>query len=474
MPIFGPPNIEKMKSKKDIKGLFKLMTAEKGDQSTQAGRALIASGAQTVAPLLDLVKKKEAQDKERNLAVGLIKAIGAPAVEPLLAALDGKEDSRRQVALQALGAIADPRSGEPILALLKRNQDVSFTSTLIAVNIAAKIMGTHAQDAILAYLLGGSSTFVTVKAHVVVKALGEIGDARSVEVLADLTRRRFRDAPINTDPQTRGLAAEALGKVAGRLKDAPDQEKAEAALVAMLKDSNPGLRAYACLALGQIIGHHAAGPLIAVLKDSEPLVRSSAAFGLRGSMGPEKVEPLIAMLGDVDKSIRVSAVEGLGTGSDVRACGPLIERLKDPEAEVRDAAVKSLLFFTQEKQVLQHLIDCLQDVNPSVRGSAVMVLGTMEAVDPLIASLKDADCGVRTQAAVHLGSCKEPRVVNALIEGLKDPEWTMRYTCVSSLGKIGTPEATAGLNLGLADPDLKVRQAAAAALSKVESTLSEA
>lgn len=480
MPLFGPPNVEKMKAKKDIKGLFKLMLAETGDLKTQACEAIIASGAEAVSPLLDLVKKKDVQSKERNLAGGLIKAIGSPAVNPLLAALDGKEDDRRLVALQALSAIGDPRSGEPILALLERTQNISFVSQLVAVTVAAKIMGVRAQDTILAYLLDDSSTFALIKAQTVAQALGDIGDERSVQVLVEFTQPCFRDAGIETRPQTRGLAAEALGKVAGRLRNSPaEREKAEAALAHLLKEYNPGLRAYACLALGQIIGHHISGPLIAALKDPEPLVRSSAAFGLRGSMDPDKVEPLSTLLRDADKNMRLNAIEGLGSGGNAGAFAPLTDLLKDPDAEVREAVVKSLLFFPHEPEALQQAINCLQDGDPRVRNGAVMVVATIgketkEAAEQLLLRLQDADCGVRTMTATFLNSFKEPRVVAALIAGLQDPEWIVRYTCLDSLGQIGTPEAVAGLKLGLQDPDPGIRQAAYEVLSKLEAAPSEA
>jgi HEAT repeat protein len=343
-------------------------------------------------------------------------------------------------------------------------------SKLVAVGISAQIMGVRAQDGLLEYLLEGTSTFVLFRAYNVAKALGDIGDEKSMNILVELTGTHFRDAYIETDSKTRAAAAEALGKVAGRLKNRTEIEKAESALVELLKDQNPGLRAYAGLALGQIIDNHAAKPLIAALKDSDPLVRSTAALGLAGSLDRIKVEPLIAALGAADADMRANAAKGLmgGTGEDPRALAALIGCQKDPAAAVRSAAVQSLLGFAKEQGVFEHLLLCLKDGDPGVRSSALLVLGLMgeRAIEPLINGFKDADAKVRSQAVTHMSKFKDPRVVNTICEGLKDQDPVVRLTCVLSLSENGTPQAADGLAFALNDPVEIVRQEAARVMEK--------
>ena len=52
MWLFGPPNVEKMKAKRDVKGLIKALHYENdGNVRSAAAMALIAIGAPAVGPL---------------------------------------------------------------------------------------------------------------------------------------------------------------------------------------------------------------------------------------------------------------------------------------------------------------------------------------------------------------------------------------------------------------------------------------
>jgi HEAT repeat protein len=58
----------------------------------------------------------------RYAAAEALVKIGAPAMEPLIAALkdkDSKDSDVRQAAAEALGEIKDPRAVEPLIAALK-------------------------------------------------------------------------------------------------------------------------------------------------------------------------------------------------------------------------------------------------------------------------------------------------------------------------------------------------------------------
>ena len=101
MPLFGPPNIEKLKAKGNIKGLIKALGYKKDAAIRQAAaQALMEMGFGWSA-------------------VEALRKIGdARAVEPLIAALrDGDSDVRYKAA-RALWGIGDPRAIEPLIALL--------------------------------------------------------------------------------------------------------------------------------------------------------------------------------------------------------------------------------------------------------------------------------------------------------------------------------------------------------------------
>ena len=87
MPLFGPPNVEKLKSKHNVKGLIKALGYKK-DPSVRgnAADALVEMGAPAVAPLIaafDRSKLEGCQDITEILA-----KIGEPAVEPLITYLE--------------------------------------------------------------------------------------------------------------------------------------------------------------------------------------------------------------------------------------------------------------------------------------------------------------------------------------------------------------------------------------------------
>ena len=92
MGLIGPPDIAKMKAKKDFVGLVK---------------ALI-------------------HQKDRSLAVPAADALGdirdPRAVPLLIAALGDKDWKLRATAAEALGKIGDPRAAQPLIAILVDSQ----------------------------------------------------------------------------------------------------------------------------------------------------------------------------------------------------------------------------------------------------------------------------------------------------------------------------------------------------------------
>ena len=75
MPLFGPPNVEKMKAKNDVQGLIKALSYQK-DYSIQinAAKSLGEIGdVRAVDPLIAILKMEAAKDVK-----GLIKASKDP------------------------------------------------------------------------------------------------------------------------------------------------------------------------------------------------------------------------------------------------------------------------------------------------------------------------------------------------------------------------------------------------------------
>jgi len=237
-------------------------------------------GTVAVAPLLSAVKTgdrdvpekaAEALDKigwrpgrdERGAAYWLDRGrwdkcieIGAPAVGPLIAALDVSRNvsCKRQEAASALGQIGDARAVEPLIAALNDSKS--------DVRLAAA------------------------------DALAKIGDARAVQ-------------PLIAALYTTHGAAEALVKIG-----TPAVEPLIAALKMprrtmkewLMRDVDFRVHREALAALVEI-GTPAVEPLIAALKHSESDVRKAAVHALQEIGDARAVEPLIATLKDTDSDV---------------------------------------------------------------------------------------------------------------------------------------------------------------------------
>jgi len=182
MPLFGPPNVDKLKAKNNVKGLIKALGYEKDQHVREAAAGALSQigDPQAVEPLIAALKDKNV----RQAAASALVQIGAPAVEPLIAALMDENSSLRWIAARALGQIGDGRAVEPLIAALK---DVEL-------------------------VVRGAS----------IEALGKIGDARAVKPLSNIvknwSRMRFAE---------KGLwekAASALETITGQNLDTERQE----------------------------------------------------------------------------------------------------------------------------------------------------------------------------------------------------------------------------------------------------------
>ncbi len=274
MFLFGPPNVDKMKARRNVKGLIKALGYIDVPIRWGAAHALGELG-------------------------------DARAVDPLIAAL--KDAEVRKAAAEALGKIGDVRALKPLLATL-RDSDLDVREAVVEALdqigykpgkyenaawywIAKKewdqcvALGAPALKPLLAVLKDSDLDVRKAAAY----ALGKIGDARAVESLVVALK----------DVELREAASEALGKIG----DARAVEQ----LIAALKDKNEWVRKAAAKALGQI-GAPAVEQLIAVLKDKSEWVRKVAAEVLWQISEPA-VEPLVAALKDDKWYVRKAAAE---------------------------------------------------------------------------------------------------------------------------------------------------------------------
>ena len=251
MPLFGPPNVEKLAAKHKVEGLIKALTYKK-DQT---------------------IRKEAAQ------ALGQIG--DAQATKPLIAILRDENESVRVEAIKALGQIGDPQAVEALIARLKYDSSyvsVAAADALVKIGAPAVKLLIHAIDP------------HNKKAA---EALGRINGAQAVESLIALLKEQY--VSINVAVALVKIGAPAVNSL----------------IVALEDDSNHN-RTDTAYALGQIGDARATKPLIAILKDEDESVRVEAIKALGQIGDPQAVEALIALLGDESSRVSVAAIDALG------------------------------------------------------------------------------------------------------------------------------------------------------------------
>ena len=298
MPLFGllgAPDVEKLKAKRDIKGLLKALDYEKSASLRRAAADALG----------------ELQDTQ--------------AVEPLLAAMDDSEVEVRQAAIKALGRIGDLRAVVPLLGALE-----------------SKVMPLRSAAADALESIGGDPA-VQARCAIVKQ------DWPRVESFGPQAVEPLIAALRDGEADTRRMAVEILGRVGDR--------KAVEPLCATLRDSHWAVRQAAVRALAALGDSKAVEPLCVALEDSDSTVRRATVAALVGLGDPRAVEPLCAALRDSDGAVRQAAVAALVGLGDKRTVGPLVSVLKADDPDNRRSAAETLVRIgVPDDPVVQSLI----------------------------------------------------------------------------------------------------------------------
>jgi len=264
----------------------------------------------------------------------------------------------------------------------------------------------------------------------------------------------------DADPGVRQAAAESLG----RLGD----PRALEPLSGLVGDGNVEVRKASVEALGNLEDPKAIPALTRAAGDANPAVRREAAEALISFDEPAAGEPLIKLLGDSDLRVRLTAMEGLSQRGDRRALGPLGKLVKDPNVEVRARAVRALSRY-KDPSAQDGLVAALKDENAEVRVAAAAGLSELElktAPQGLLDATKDSSADVRQQAAESLGQIHDPKAVPQLKALLEDSDAEVRGAAIEALSDIRDGAALQALIAAMQSKDVTVRRAAAQALGQ--------
>jgi len=179
------------------------------------------------------------------------------------------------------------------------------------------------------------------------------------------------------------------------------------------------------------------------------------------------ISAIIAALHHPDNDVRMIAVESIiKFGED--AVDPLIAALRDPYYPVRCAAAEALGRLHSER-ALPALLLLLEDPDESVRSAVAKSLGAIgdiSALVPIARLFTDEYETVRSAASEGLAGLGLP-AIPYLVQLLRHEKPQVRAGIAATLGMMGARDACEPLAALFSDPESAVRETAAVALGRI-------
>ena len=354
----GDPDIEKIKAKRDVKGLIKALRNKKADIRSKAAQAL-----------------GEIRD--------------ARAIEPLLTSLrDGDRNMRWQAgeALEKLGWV--PKN------------EVERITSLVAMRRWDELV--NAQEPSIRALLTAYEKADWRLFPYPLAALWEIGKP-AVPTLVDTIKDK------SAHRAARVLSGQALGGI--------DDTRGIEALVAFYIDENENKdhREVVGVAL-ELQGERALAPMMSALTSGELIFDVFAQTAtILGHIGKPAVKGLIDALRDERKGVYVPATLALFATGDPKAVDALRSEPPEKDALLKGDIALFLEHFTPLS--IERLLLNIKNTDVTIRKIATIALGNTgdcRAVEPLtLAARSDTDEGIRLSASFSLG-----KLINCL--GVRD------------------------------------------------------
>jgi HEAT repeat protein len=297
MPIFGPPDVEKLKTKRDVNGLIKALNHPLINHTChlnlEAAKALGQLGDPlAVQPLIDNLQRSgfDVMREAAAIALGLIG--DAQATQALIRATKDTSPKVRKAAAQALGKIGSTLATEVLINALQDKFPEVQEQALQAIREIGDVRAIKP----LAAVYGDSKKYegkFRVAASQVAQEIATSGKVGAVEVLIFVIQ--------DYDGEARSMARRILVSL-GNVVIEP--------LCALMSSPDSAVRTTAAQALGQIGGIQVIQPLCLALQDSDYQVYATALEAL-GQIGEIAIDRLVDLLNHTDEAIRIAACTGL-------------------------------------------------------------------------------------------------------------------------------------------------------------------
>lgn len=451
MPLFGPPNIEKMKERGDSAGLIKVLSSEKS--SRLRIDAVLALGylrkPETVEPII-----KALCDENINVAIACCEVLGEigdkRAVEPLIYTTKNADSALLPNLIAALGKIGDIRAVDPLVSILKNRGDGINTCAAGALDqlnwvpndvesqtcywIAKKEwkkcidLGYPAVE-FLNRALGLNDREIRES---IANTLGKIKDPRSIPAL--LLALKEEVDPNKYFPYPKGIktAIVNFGQIAVET------------LINSLPNSSKEYQKAVISILGRIGGSQAINTLAALMSEKSAMIVRAAAEGL-SKIGFPAVDALIEIVMNGNQTAVMEAVNALGVIRDPHAVRILSDVLTDKnrDVKVRAAAAGSLGQIGDgssvdplihiwndgevEKDLRLPIIDALANI-ADIRSLDIFI----KVIENGWSNYKESDLAINNAAKSGLIKIGSPSV-SPLIEKLQKGRWNSRKLAAEAL-----------------------------------------
>ncbi len=330
----------------------------------------------------------------------------------------------------ALGFLVDVLNGDKN----PENRDVEFRS--LAAFALGEIESHHAASYLLQHLDPTVERSVIVRARCA-EALGKIvSNKLSASSLSNYGIRGITDALVKLLPAaSEPLPTEDVKLLASLTLTALlriRQPSTVEAIAAQLRSTDPDIRWQAANALARIREGiaQAAPALLPLLEDKNPLVRAHAARALGVAKAKEAVERLIKMLADPDARVVANVIVALGAIGDVRAVDALL-----PMGNAQMAAYRS---FDRDKSgtpTEQNLLLLIATALGNIKDQRGLAL--LKAF-----RLADGKLGANPETEIAIAKFGEAAFFDAS-EPVKLPsgDWKAMANYAQGLGQLGTERA---------------------------------
>jgi HEAT repeat protein len=324
------------------------------------------SSAARILPLLN-------NELLREAAVETLGAVGNPDVVPALVDLLNEDGSSALAAAHALVSLferfeSDPSKSAEIIERARNAVNESGKA-----NLLERLNKADENDQVVLIRLGGWFDGEKIR-----EKLAEL--LENEEVREDAVKALVRHGAAAVDLLIEKLeedAFEAIPAAAARALGQIGDARAFEPLAELLRSENAASRRAAVEALKSLAHPETIGRLCDLLQDPNANVRESAirVVGYFGGKGCENA--ILECCDEPDERVRRAAIEQLPNLGDERTVPLLIRELRNDSSRVRETAAKALALVKSDAAVAA-LREALVDTDSWTRYFAVRALGTLE------------------------------------------------------------------------------------------------